>query len=93
MQWKDDKTDIYNKIVRNLEHVLVGDSLMPNKDHTDIIRNEKSLVHNTDQEMNVKEVDVNENAFQLAQLNEDCLNEIGRVTYDQTNKINKNELD
>jgi hypothetical protein len=37
--------------------------------------------------------DVNENAFQLAQSNKDCLNEVDRVNYDQMNKINKNELD
>jgi hypothetical protein len=57
MQWKKDKSDIHNKIVKNLEPVLVRDSLMLNKEHTGIIRNEKSLSHNIDQEMHVKEVD------------------------------------
>jgi hypothetical protein len=57
MQWKEEKSDIHNKIVKNLEPVLDRDSLMQKNDHTGIIRNGKSLSHNIDQELHVKEVD------------------------------------
>jgi hypothetical protein len=57
MQWKEDKSDTHNKIVKNFEPVLFRDSVIPSKDHTGIITNEKILSHDMDQEMHAKEVD------------------------------------